>query len=107
MSLGYKKEGLIGEYKALYRHGEVASLAGHETAHGFFTLRHTFSNENPHYQNKGSTENLMFSETRILQTCAVKSDVKLIPIASGDYVPDDRVKTALKLYKYQWDLIHV
>jgi hypothetical protein len=51
-------------------------------------------------------ENLMLSEARILQTCAVKSDVELIPIASGDYVPDDRVKTALKLYKYQWDLIH-
>ncbi|MEJ5266162.1 MAG: hypothetical protein WHT29_12685, partial [Bacteroidales bacterium] len=48
----------------------------------------------------------MFSETRILQTCAVKSYVELIPIHSGDYVSDDRIKTALKLYKYQWDLIH-
>ncbi|MEJ5266148.1 MAG: hypothetical protein WHT29_12610, partial [Bacteroidales bacterium] len=50
----------------------------HEVAHGLFTLRHTFSNENTYILPQGTTDNLM------------------------DYSGQE----ATALYKYQWDLIH-
>ncbi|HOK99875.1 MAG TPA: hypothetical protein PLD12_12130, partial [Bacteroidales bacterium] len=50
----------------------------HEVAHGLFTLRHTFSNENAYILPQGTTDNLM------------------------DYSGQE----ATALYKYQWDLIH-
>ena len=50
----------------------------HEVAHGLFTLRHTFREENTYILSQGTTDNLM------------------------DYSGQE----ATALYKYQWDLIH-
>jgi hypothetical protein len=65
-----------------------------------FFLRHTFSLENLVSLPQGTTDNIMFSETRFLQACAAKTAVELIPTLSGDY------PAGTALYKYQWDLIH-
>ncbi|MCG8699255.1 MAG: hypothetical protein MI922_14465, partial [Bacteroidales bacterium] len=53
-------------------------IIAHEVGHGPFRLRHTFSNENSHMQNRGASDNIM------------------------DYAGEN----AISLYKYQWDFIH-
>ncbi|MEJ5266167.1 MAG: hypothetical protein WHT29_12710, partial [Bacteroidales bacterium] len=56
----------------------LSRTIAHEVAHGLFTLRHTFSNENTYILPQGTTDNLM------------------------DYSGQE----GTALYKYQWDLIH-
>jgi len=56
----------------------LSRTIAHEVAHGLFTLRHTFSEENTYILPQGTTDNLM------------------------DYSGQE----ATALYKYQWDLIH-